>query len=809
MQVRCDGKYNTCSNCERLGFECSLSALTSDRVPVSIRNASLSRPPRRRARMACRSCKSQKVKCSATLPSCSKCKQRGFTCVYLSPRRVTQASAGGLPARAQSADVESILEVPLPAEELAPTPGSASPRTPVSVRHDASHLSSADQKSLETASKSDCRCMDRLGIFPAASSPSMATDVAHVLLHKPPGASPAQPGSNINHRLAALVESFFHEEYPLPSYSFLHPESTVAKCHVGTLDPCLSLALAGVATLHISICLQAGKSAHNTGFVPQNEDDATTHSLNCTCHGLMPVQAAEQLIWSSIENPTISRLQALLLCINHYMHIGRFQRAFMLAALAARFAAALRLHREHHGLDFVAQETRRRIVWSLKLVERYFSIGLPEFELCPFESIYIQPPCVESAYDAGSTQETSLEDPSSPSPLEDDYGAYQLCVHLESLRRDIVKLGRAFNHCERISPQISSLIRSFERTLFDIGAKMPHGPELSFDQINALIPSRWLPRHIALQLSWHQCHCDLYRLLLRGYPEAAPRPALEALSQQGTNDHDETGCNDILLRAERHCLHHANAIILILTMVNQQSPRSCLLEFDATICAYHATRLLFFISRFGRDLKARPSEEFAASRLELCLAALRRFFPQSKLVEPIIAEMENTRHTLTTLTPRSASRAPASEMNEKLAVHSLLRLARFSDRDDVDGGNGNLAAATAARTQNSSIFPPRDASGPARTTPRWTEGGDDQVASYNPPTENRPFTASDGLSGQSMIVQDLSVDALTEALITAQDGGPPMGQDWDFTSFMPLQAWEMPNHFISWLDVADNSCPQE
>jgi hypothetical protein len=492
------------------------------------------------------------------------------------------------------------------------------------------------------------------------------------------------------------------------------------------------------------------------------------------------------------------------------MHTGRFQRAFMLAAMAARFAAALRLHREHQGLDFVTQETRRRILWSLKLVERYFSIGLPEFELCPFESIYIQLPCAESVYDAGSTQESTPENLNSSSPIEDDYGAYQLCVNLESLRRDIVKLGRAFAHCDRISPQIPSLIRSFERTLFDIGAKMPHGPELSFDQINSLIASRWLPRHIALQLSWHQCHCDLYRLLLRGYPEAAPRPALEVLSRQGTNGSDENCCNDLLLRAERQCLQHSNAIILILTLLNQQSPRFCFLEFDVTICAYHATRLLFFISRFGRDLESRPSEEFAASRSELCLAALRRFFPQNKLVGPIIAEMEKSKHNLATLTPRSASRVPASEVNEKLAVHSLLRLARFSERDDADRGIGSLTAGnTSTTTQTSSIFPQTDPPGIAEMTSRKTEGGHDSVASFDPVAGHRLIRAGDGLSGPSMIVQDLSVNALTEAFLMAQDGGAPMGEDWDFTSFMPLQAWDMPNPFISCLGVSDNSCPLE
>jgi hypothetical protein len=137
-------------------------------------------------------------------------------------------------------------------------------------------------------------------------------------------------------------------------------------------------------------------------------------------------------------------------------------------------------------------------------------------------------------------------------------------------------------------------------------------------------------------------------------------------------------------------------------------------------------------------------------------------------------------------------------MNEKLAVHSLLRLARFSERDDADGGTGILTAGTtSAPTQTNSIFPQTDPPGIAGMTARKTEGGHDSVASFDPLTGHRLTTAGDGLSGQSMIVQDLSVDALTEALMTAQDGGAPMGEDWDFTSFMPLQAWDMPNPFIS------------
>jgi hypothetical protein len=569
---------------------------------------------------------------------------------------------------------------------------------------------------------------------------------------------------------------------------------------------------------------------------PNHEDEATMHSSNCTCRGLAPIRAAEQIIWSSIETPTVAKLQTLLLCINHGMQTGRFQRAFMLAAMAARSAVALRLHRENQSLNFVARETRRRIVWSLKLIERYFSIGLPEFELCPFETIFIQLPCAESVYDIGLRCPSENRNPSSP--LEDDHGAYQLCVNLETLRRDIVKLGRDFAIRGQISPQFPSLICSFERALSKIGARLPHGPELSFDQINNLITSRWLPRHIALQLSWHQCHCDLYRLLLQGYPEAGPQHGLEVF-QQGSNNENDSGREDLLLRAERHCLQHANAIVMILTLLNQQSPRYFALEFDTTICAYHATRLLFFISRFGRDLKNRPSEEFALSRLELCLAALRRFFPQNELVGPIIAEMEDNKRKLATQTRRAPSSVPwpasrdnaligqdfvaqegsndipsaptntvppASETTEILAVHSLLRQARFSDKENAERGTGTPIAGTSATTQTNNSLSQMDPLEFNGIPSSQTECFLDNFSSPSAVIKQKTTTMGDMLSGQPTLTHDTSIDGLTEtASMTHHDGTATMGEDWDFTTFMPLQAWVMPNVGLTWPDLPDTS----
>jgi hypothetical protein len=370
--------------------------------------------------------------------------------------------------------------------------------------------------------------------------------------------------------------------------------------------------------------------------------------------------------------------------IHYRMETGNFQRAFMLAATAARFAAAMRLNYERPELDPVSREVRRRIVWSLKIIERYFSSGLPEFELCPTESIYIEYPSPEEDFNHGPPGEN---------------GAYRLHLRLETVRRDIMKMSRSVTILDQPLPSLMKLIRHHEASLAEIGKSLPQGRTLSMAQTLDLLDNHWLPRRTLTYASWHQAHCDLYRILLPGYPEAAPAVVLEAVDPVE------------LAAAERHLLHHATSSLQVLTTLNQQSMRQQLLEFDTAICSYHAARVLLYISRFGKN-SDRPAPEFAISRADLCVAALRRFFPSSALVAPIIEELtrsvvafsiqqqqQQTRQLADApaapaqlLSPPSlASRddhesqlASTARVRQRLAIHSLLRRADFSDGEGDD-----------------------------------------------------------------------------------------------------------------------------
>jgi hypothetical protein len=496
--------------------------------------------------------------------------------------------------------------------------------------------------------------------------------------------------------ILVLVEFYFAHVYPLSSYAFLHPQTTISQCSNSQLETSLSYAVAAVASYH------QGSS--------QRREQAE----------LSWVQAAEDLLWKNLESPSVSRLQALLLVILYRVETGAFQRAFMLSALAARAAAAMRLNHERDESTGkkTSREVRRRVMWSLKLVERYFSTGLPEFELCPVESVYLELPCWEQEFSDTRT------DGSERTLQSCDFGSYHLCVRLEMLRRDLMKLNRSLSLCDTTFPQLSTVMHHFEQHLARIEAELPGGPTLTTKRISALLDSPWLPRQILVHLSFHHSQCDLYRLLVRGYREAAPAAVLDAVDPS------------LLARAEQLCLQHATAIVDILATLNQVSHKAQPLEFDTAICGYHATRLLLFIAQSSQS-PSRPSEEWALSRAELCLAALRRFFPSSRLARPVLEEMKraisvySTRGSTNTASLSSPSRlaspgpttttnnnnnnnnngsrdstaglSAAARVRQRLAIHSLLRQADFPDGDEQpsspeDNRHGSVSSAGGAAT---------------------------------------------------------------------------------------------------------------
>jgi hypothetical protein len=183
-----------------------------------------------------------------------------------------------------------------------------------------------------------------------------------------PAISSASPDTCPSDEVAiSLVEQYFNSLYPLSSYNFLHKATVVQRCRDKTIDKALKLAICAITAIYFS--------KHGA------ERDAWTRE-------------SERLILDRLERPSIFQLQASLLVIHYRVTMGQLSRAFMMAGLAGRRAAALRLNYEHSGLRLAAQEIRRTF-WSSHLLDGNFSSELKGYELFHPDTIHLQLPCEE------------------------------------------------------------------------------------------------------------------------------------------------------------------------------------------------------------------------------------------------------------------------------------------------------------------------------------------------------------------------------------------------------------------------------
>ncbi|KAH8168422.1 fungal zn(2)-Cys(6) binuclear cluster domain-containing protein [Sarocladium implicatum] len=606
-KVRCDKRPGTCRNCERLDLECNPKDLQRDEsIETPNKNAgnvSLNTQPastrRLRGVRACSACRAKKTKCTGEYPTCVTCQERGRKCTYPALKRYACSSGSSASNDAGGELSQSIMTA---SEDCETLDDMDMDQTAESLLQLSNSVHVVTGTPGETHQPADMTLNIESSLYndPQAPSPSHETASGQD--------RPSYSQSYSSNQLEALVDVFFESVYPMPSYAFLHPATTRRRCRSRHTHRALSSAVCAIAALYLRVTGRSIARRFPSDLSVSAEQAASW------------IQMTEQSVWMNLESPSIPRLQALLLVIHYHMETGRFQRAFMLTATADRFAAALRLNHERHDLPAVSREVRRRILWSLKIVERYFSVGLPEFDLLPLEVIYIDYPHSEAEF---------IESGCIDNQSGDDKGAYRLIVQLEAVRRDIMKLSRNISILETPLSSLAELINHHHQALAAVGTPPALQNSDMASTLDGASVDRWLPRLLLAHVSWHQAHCDLYRILLPGYSEAAPSTVLEGYDQ------------DALAAAETQCLYHATRMIHLLTALNQHSLRHHLLEFDTAICAYHATRLLLFISRFGKGLD-RPSPEFAASRAELCLAALKRFFLSSALVGPIIRELEHS-----------------------------------------------------------------------------------------------------------------------------------------------------------------------
>ncbi|KAK1585912.1 uncharacterized protein LY79DRAFT_517975 [Colletotrichum navitas] len=529
-KVRCDGRRDVCSNCERLGFSCTYEDSTSDANGLA---AAPTFPlPRRRVRQACQSCHSRKARCSGHTPACDRCRAQGIECVYRASKRTRLGI--NPPGRGDHGD--QIIR---------------SPTSSTSVT--ATHRDQPNRRSLsreEAVHDSD-----------AAGPDVVTSNTPSTFNHDLP-----VPDPQFESLISRALDNFFRHVHHIPMLSFLHRASLMQRHHAGGLDRPLLLALIGITSVL-------------TDLGPGTRD-----------YGEKCVQESESLILKSLENASTIKVQTLALIIKYRILTRRFSSAFMLAATAARFATALRLNYENPDLCFLAQESRRRLMWALFMIDQGMAGGYRDLTLWTPETIHISLPCNERDFEFDLAP-PSLR-PLIPSPDEsenDDIGSLALHVRILWLRGRILKFARRASNCSHEDlGRLQEQLEAFAKELADFAERLPVSFRWSDNSLRLRAYSPRLCVFIMIHVWWRQCNCDLFRIGLVGLRDSLSRSTSERLGP------------GFIARCQRQCFEHAMEMSNMFASIKQLDHYP-VADLDMPVCAYQCIRMLYYIYHLNAD----------------------------------------------------------------------------------------------------------------------------------------------------------------------------------------------------------------
>ncbi|EAA31742.2 hypothetical protein NCU08848 [Neurospora crassa OR74A] len=642
-KVKCDGRPDKCTNCERLGFTCSYDpntiVTTSINAGVGASHAVTSHEPfsvdrlaptetegnvstgattiapvvglrRIRARQACQSCHVKKAKCSGIINKsgpggsgsgghrgCERCRALGIACVLRKGKRglalpgINNSSLGD-------------------ANEMVLDDGG-----------NGMHLD--DPRDLDD----DMNHHNGNGSIGSRSTASPAP-----IPSNNPGASGridlSQPDDPIVKR---AFDNYFRHVHHLPMFTFLHRASLMERYDAGLLDRALLLAIVGIAALLTDL----GPSV--------SVADPELFSNRC-------IDEAASICTSELENKSITRLEALVIVVKHRILSKRFSAAFMLHALTSRFANVLRLNVENPALCFLAQESRRRLMWSIYMIDAWFANGQTELALWPDpeRQIRVQLPCNERNFDFDLPEVTEplrqpLPGPSGqPIQLPDAVGFTALHIRMHWLRTRILQLSLRVvgaNPDPNELMQLPLRCAEFKAELDSFEARLPSSFRWSESNLRLRSYSTRLGIFFVTHVWWRQCHLDLYRLFLPGLKEALSASSLAQLAGSAVSSpaaqgqgqwQGQNGQRQGLVEwARQECYKHARAMADMFAQVLALGESSVPLgDVDLSGCALQCGRVLYhsFQTR-ERGQSPAPSAEGVREMVSVCLRVARLACP--------------------------------------------------------------------------------------------------------------------------------------------------------------------------------------
>ncbi|RMD41536.1 hypothetical protein DV735_g3607, partial [Chaetothyriales sp. CBS 134920] len=522
--------------------------------------------PTKKSVNICAECRARKVKCDGRRSVCSNCDRLGLVCSF---------------KRTDSSNAELHLERRRGIDCV------YAPSKRASSNANANTLFLLSDNASETTTSAS----DRHAASPTRTTRPAPAASAGFLSHP---ASNAWNGSRSRRTLALedstvmlALDNFFKHIHPIPVFSFLHKASIIQRYESGTVDTGLILSIIGIAS-------------QMTNLGPGMRE-----------YGAECISTAEALVMRDISKPSVIKIQTLVLIIQHRKMCRRFTNAFMLLATAMRFAFALRLNHEALNLCFLAQESRRRLMWALYVLDSTLAGGVPDLVLCKPDALHIQLPCQERNFEFDLEQATEpLKPPRPKAPLSESVGSLGIYIRIMWIRARIVTATKEVLTTDEFDPmRLQRMVEGFTEELNDLHASLPASFQFSEKNLNLRAYSVRLCPYSLLHIWWHQCWCDLTRITMPGLQEGLPQDKVDRLDPRFVN------------YCRWQCYENARAMSDIFRMyvALKSGLPSMDLEFHA--CAYQCARLLFYLYR-SQGESVGLSKESATMQARYCLEAI-------------------------------------------------------------------------------------------------------------------------------------------------------------------------------------------
>lgn len=116
---------------------------------------------------------------------------------------------------------------------------------------------------------------------------------------------------------------------------------------------------------------------------------------------------AYQLVFLSLNNASTETTMAMVLLHEHELRVGNYANAFMLTGLCVRMAQALQINLESSAdilcvrpqeLSATSKEARRRLMWSIYVMDAWVGSGVDALTLIDEANVKIQLPCSDQRF---------------------------------------------------------------------------------------------------------------------------------------------------------------------------------------------------------------------------------------------------------------------------------------------------------------------------------------------------------------------------------------------------------------------------